>query len=309
MKKILFIIFLVFLSSFIRAETWDSNVLAVYDFENNGNDSSGNSNTLNAVGTPAFKTDIIKYGSYSYYVPSNGNRFDLPVSLTSTVAGLDEWTIEVWFYKIADGGYVHEPILSSAWESGPNTLAINPRDANYFEVRVLTTLGGIFSFDWGDRPEWKHVSFQWSADTDQLLVYVNGSLAVTINSVTSNVFAVSADGFHIGNDPAYGGILNSAIRYDRMIVSSALRNGAETTPQINSPTETVTQTVTQTVTPTVTQTITQTVTQTITQTATPTYTVTPWPEYYLNNQGSKDPHYTGKKTRWVDKILNAIRNK
>jgi hypothetical protein len=216
--------------------SWDSNVVAAYRFENNGNDDTGNGYSLATIGTgPLFKTDIVKYGTYSYSVAENGNRYDFSSTLATALAALDEWTIETWFWKPADGGYVHEPILSSAWESGLNTLVINPRDGNYFEVRALTTTGGTYSYDWGDRPGWKHVSFQWSADTDQLLVYVNGSLAITINSVTSNVFAVSADGFHIGNDPAFGGIKNSEVRIDRIVISDVLRNGVETL-KISDPT-------------------------------------------------------------------------
>jgi hypothetical protein len=79
--------------------------------------------------------------------------------------------------------------------------------------------------------------------------------------------------------------------------------------QTPSVTPTITQTITQTITKTVTKTVTQTITPTFTVTPTVTPTQTPWGAYFLNATKNKDPHYDGPRFRWVDKVLNAIRNK
>jgi hypothetical protein len=74
---------------------------------------------------------------------------------------------------------------------------------------------------------------------------------------------------------------------DRQILSNVVKTSFPSLPE-------------HTATPSVTPTYTATPTFTPTFTVTPTPTQTPWPDYFLNNKGTKDPHYQGPRMRWYD---------
>jgi hypothetical protein len=332
MRRLLIAI-IVLIPSYLWA-AWGSDVVAVWTLDNTKTDDTGHGYTLADVGTGVtFVTDTV-YTGYTYSAKGTTNNFARITAGSSlfTYLANKSWTIEGWMYikNAADGGsglqYFH----------GCNLVeAPHP----YFVVMQLVNNGTGNSYyannaggaNWDQVTGWHLISIQYDNTNTYAKYFIDGDLVFGVDT-NYNFFTTSPADLYFFAD--YNNAPNSATRMNKIIVSEALREGAETTPiaatatitptstptvtptvtetvtptvtETSTPTvtptvtqtvtQTVTETVTETVTPTVTETMTETVTQTITQTWTPTSTPTFTP--------TATPTATATNTPWPEYILN-----
>ncbi len=217
------------------AVTYDTNTLAVYNFENNGNDSISNYN-LTPVGTgPVFQTDLIKQGSYSESVQvgnGSGANYDIfPNSLMTTLGSESQWTIEGWVYlSSVRSPSVWSTFITNNWATTTGDLAVELRtdspDVCFGYAPQMNSCGYDPSIT---TDAWHFVSVQWDGSNAKL--YIDSSLVGTIAS-SINIFASPIGPMVIGNGTTYSDSYNTNSRIDKMIVSNVVRNGVETDPTI-----------------------------------------------------------------------------
>ena len=201
---------------------WGNDVLAVWDFENNQEDEKNNYDLVK-VNNPAYKTDIVKYNSYSHQVPSNGNYFKFPDSLKTVLAGLSEWTIEGWMYFSTEGGY--HAFLGAPWiqDVGQGSFfGLVGFNANNEHFAVNS---GFTTVPLNADNAWRHYSIQHKNGVNKY--FKNGVLQATINN--GNPFVSHTSAVMIGHT-FYTGYQKATDRFDMFIVSSTAREGAQTLP-------------------------------------------------------------------------------
>jgi hypothetical protein len=273
---------------------YDSNAIAVYEFEDNGNDSTFNNYTLTPVSGGGSYNDLnitppplqpVKYGRYSWYSPNTGNSYFLvPDGPQNAISGPTQpWTIEFWLYfEIAyAGNHALTPLSRGNGDAGDINLAIidsadwNPWNSDMWYF----TIGGLGGPVNQGYPSigWHRISINWDGSTTYKL-YLDG---IIINTITynTNVFSISSDNstFYLGSE--YGNDYNGfyGLQYsgmDRLIISNIDRVGNETGYGCFSPTASPSPTFTKTFTPTYTITPSKTLTSKPTLSSTPTITPT-----------------------------------
>lgn len=87
------------------------NTVALYNFENNGLDSSGNGYDLVVNGVVPFTNDPTKVsqGAYAAGQFSDANYFSMPAGFKAAWTGLNAWTVEFYAYVQSFG--VNDPVL------------------------------------------------------------------------------------------------------------------------------------------------------------------------------------------------------
>jgi len=160
-----------------------SNLVAQYNFDSNGNDSSSNNNTITNVNTVTFNTSNYKRGSgaasfsgTNYFEIANDGRFSP-----------DNFTVALWIKPVAGSDY--QAIASCRNSPSPNLagwmIYINPSNnlefwtghgSDWSSTGIL--LNGI-----GTINTWVHIAFTLSKSTNTVIFYVNGSLQSTITRI------------------------------------------------------------------------------------------------------------------------------
>ena len=257
MKKLIFLLlFLLFTCGFIRAESWDSNVIVALEMENNVTDTgNGGYEWTNNKSVP-FSNTIFEVGLYS------AGPFDASVDVAYGIQSNSAVTqaiktVEFYFRPYNAGLSDRYLIYAGGWtvqyEGGGIRLLGGPIGASsFYSVSVGT---------------WYHIAVTF--DGTYIKMYVNG---VFHAQLTSSYITTNAQ-WTVGNSGIFHVACNGYI--DNVILSDVVRESFPTGPlAVETPTETVTETITETVTETVTETITETVTETITETVTETITET-----------------------------------
>jgi hypothetical protein len=276
------------------------------------------------------------FGTNYYYTSFTGNYNWITYTAQEQMDTATEWTIE-WRGWLPTKG-ASTSVISDAWfwgreiNNNAGSLWIrtitNQWNPGYsMDVNINGTQSNIGSWhtsnyaDGSPGNRWCRFSLTFSGGYYKL--YMDGALIWTSGAGKTNLFdtvrtmrTTSLDGGMYGSYKCDGmdRIIFSTNDYEGVEIEPLPDESPTVTPTI---TPTVTKTITETITPTVTPTITETVTPTVTPTITPTFTVTvtvtptqtPWPDYILNANKNKDIHYAGPKFRWVDRVLNTIRNK
>ncbi len=304
--------------------SYDTDTIAAYEFENNGNDSSGNGYNLIPVnGGGSYQTSPVKYGSYSYYNSLTNNSYDLfPAALETRLAALSSFAIEFWVYIPVQTPCVHSliPVVRGTAEGQPNVIMLQINNSSNWNdwggALINFKIGATEIFITMSYPSvgWHHFSIDWTGTVYNL--YMDSTIAGYINS-TANVFA-SGSGNTFGLSSYFGNTegdygIPAGSGLDRLIISDIARGGHETLPSgcygptntatytrtptytnTTSPISTYTQTAAFTMSPTNINTNTDTATSTITEafTETPTYTTTPT----YTNTASQTSTYTQTAT-------------
>ena len=245
MKKSL--LTLLFFLLAVSAYSWDANTLAVYDFENNLTDSTGNGYTLSNYGSETFyHTDIVKYGTYSYQPVDGGDWAYLPASLNTVLGASTDWSIGGWVYTTDDTTYT--PILE--WYAPETNFEIATAKDGTGRYFIWSYYGQNANEYCGTNGDWNYWSMDYDDSAKTLKCYINGSLAHTFSSVTGNIFAYTASFIFVNMH--FNGTANWGARSDRITFSNCLRNGVEVTETTPTNTPVITATNTPIATPTFT---------------------------------------------------------
>ena len=219
---------------------YDGHSIAAYEFENNGNDSSGNGYNLLAVNAGgSYQAGNSKYGQYSYYNNNASNNYDrFPAALETRLASLSSFTIEFWVYVPDRTPGVHSIIPVTRGGAGglannllfqvKNSSDWSPWGAAWCNFQVGTT--GIFlSSPAYPQTGWHHFSISWTGSSYNL--YMDGSNIGNISS-SINIFTIDSGATfglasYFGN--TYGGDYGvpAGSGLDKLIISDIDRVGAE----------------------------------------------------------------------------------
>lgn len=216
------------------AYTLDANVIAAFfwdDITNRGKNYLGNSAyDLTVNGTShTFNTSTKKYLTAWNNGANNANGyFTMPAALKTALSGLSAFTIECWWKPPTQvsGSNQHDMfywIEPSAWITYVALASVSNSDAA--NQLALATSGyslGAWSYSTTD---FVNVQICWSADTDTLRMYINGTLIVQ-RSITTNTFT-AGNAIVIGKSPVAS---TSAVRglFDAYIISDIDRAGTPT---------------------------------------------------------------------------------
>ncbi|MBI5151721.1 MAG: LamG domain-containing protein, partial [Candidatus Pacebacteria bacterium] len=160
----------------------DITTLALYKFENNGNDSSKYGQILTAVGTPAYSTVIKRLNSYSF-VGSDTNYFKPP---TGAFPLLATGTVETWVYTNAISGT--QTIFRSSDGTNESYLQINSSGQLVFKVGAGSVYTGTSSTLVANR--WYHIAATW--DGSYWRLFMDG--VETNNVIRTNTMPLSTSG-------------------------------------------------------------------------------------------------------------------
>lgn len=227
MKKFLIVLLLLIpITTEAYYYQWDDDVIAVYDFEQNGNDTLGNYN-LTTNGIPVYSNTVTKSGSYSYYHPSTSDYFQFPTDLTVYLRNATEWSIEFNIYDLSAGSYNIPFSRGQDW--GLGSLVWNPQGIGNVRGQLNS---GWFSFTNDESyniNKWYRVSIQWKSDQN-IKWYLDGVLILNaganpfVREIANNVGDLWL-GRATGCPPC---VLNGYM--DKVIISNKLYNGAEILP-------------------------------------------------------------------------------
>jgi len=207
---------------------WPANCVAVYSFENNANDLTGNGHNGIVIGNP-FTTAKSKLGSYSITNPSGSNYIDLPSSLIDTLKTLPNFSVIVWVYcpsglanehfiyaRKQDSGQgfcfaLHLPShsLASKWN-----FQLNSSWSNYYISYNSST----------DDNVWRRYNIEWSGT--QYKVYQDGTLKTT-KTDSNNTFNYGNNTEKIRFLKSNIGFGNSNLYIDKVIFYNGVLNGVD----------------------------------------------------------------------------------
>lgn len=170
----------------------DGYTKALWHFENNGTDSSGNSHTLTAQNGATYSNSIYKFGSYAASLDGTNDYFDLADHADFDLSG-GTWSIDGWIYVTSVAA---AQIIYSQWTAADtDTLKIYVgTDAS---IRIAVNAGGLADVTVNSAPnqiilnQWNH--FEATESGDSWYIFVNGNLVATATDAsraanyTSNV--------------------------------------------------------------------------------------------------------------------------
>jgi len=177
-----------------------ANTIALYNFENNALDSSGNGYDLVTVGTLAYNTTPtpIPQGLMDVGVFSDSNYFDTPGGFKTALSGLAAGTIEGYVYF---NSITNTPMICSWNDSTDNYFYVTAAGALGFTQQSVTNIesapGLIITGGWYD------VAATW--DGSNLNIYINntnvGSVSASYETQAMTAFLIGrfnlADGFSL----------------------------------------------------------------------------------------------------------------
>ena len=207
---------------------WDGNVMEVFSFEGNGTGILGNYILANNGTGPIYKTEgDAKLGTQTLSVQSVHDTLKFPAGLITALSSEATWTLEMWV-KFAAGANpnIWQIVWAVPWEnSGDNTFAWLQRNDNgnyQWNVNV-----GRNSLNRAFAAGWAFTSLQWDSVLNQAKFFIDGVQVGNTISTALNVFNGIAVDVKIG-DGQFGDTFHRDVRYDKLIISDVLRNGAET---------------------------------------------------------------------------------
>ena len=180
-----------------------SNLVAAYNFDSNGNDSSFNNNNLTNVNTVTFNTTNYKrgFGATSF----NGtNHFEIA---NDGKFSPDNFTVACWIKPVdSSGNYqsiatCRDGYTFKGWMiyiSPSNNLEFITGSGSGWSYNADVLLNGI-----GTINTWVHIAFTLSKSTNTVVVYINGTLQATITRtyINNNSYPLRIGA---GGDVSYG---------------------------------------------------------------------------------------------------------
>jgi hypothetical protein len=221
--------------------SYDAHAIGVYEFENNGNDISGNGYDLAKVNLGGYYSPTsYRYGSFSYYNDPSANNYDrFPAALENRLAGLGSFTIEfqVFVPNKTLGTHSLIPVTRGGAAGLANNLLLQIKDSTDWDPWngawgdfQVGTVGIYITSPPYPASGWHHFSIGWTGARYNL--YMDGTVIGHIDS-TVNIFTSSSGGTFglaswFGNTYGgnYGMPSNSGL--DRLILSDIDRGGVET---------------------------------------------------------------------------------
>lgn len=187
---------------------WDNYAKAVWKFENNLTDSSGNGNTATPYGGSTTYSSVVKHDdTYSLYMANNyayavntgnGSTFSASIGSETTAYG---W--EAWLYYLP-GGSSH---FCGKWGIQSPVIVMNDGGVSTaWNNSTVTFINGNYS------NAWHHIAWTYDVVNDVFKIYVNNTLSYTRTSA-GKMFAGS-EAMLTGmswNQPSYGYIDNCII--------------------------------------------------------------------------------------------------
>ncbi len=206
-------------------------IIAAYTLNNTKADAIGNFNNLTDDGSGGlFTTDKVNRGDYSYYITSGANKNRMPSDVVADLAARTTFEISIWA-ALKDGSARQQvlPINAVNWDTGNGFGLFNFYNQNTAgKMRIAfgwdVGSGGGYYVDESISIDNNFHRYNFSFNNGTVKFYIDGTLKYTLNS-QSNVFGSLPSNPIIGSD-VYGNFASSA-RYDYLIVTDTLRNGAD----------------------------------------------------------------------------------
>jgi len=225
---------------------YDSDTIAVYEFEGNANDSLGTYNGVSYCAAPIFQTDKAYSGTYSFNNKGTYSYIELPDSLWQYLQGLNEWTIEYWAYNnIATDGR-NGVTIGGGWSTSSDTFdnMVNnvsgwgpARYTLAFDFNAVHTHETSGTIADNSYMNWTFYSFEWSGIENKLRFYCNGILQHEYTCDSScnafSHFVLGTSHIYVGrlritSTPSYADWRPENVYIDKLIFSKTLRHGTET---------------------------------------------------------------------------------
>jgi hypothetical protein len=159
----------------------DNSTIALYQFDNNGNDGGLLGNTLINNGTPAFSTATVKLGSHSL-IGSDANYYTAP---TNAFPIMERGTVEAWVYTTSLSA------INTIFRSSDGTNESYLRISTAGQLSMKVGAGAAFTGTSASiaTNSWNHVAMSWDGTVWRL--YINGietdSIARTNTFPASNL--------------------------------------------------------------------------------------------------------------------------
>lgn len=238
-KKLLLFLFL-FIPFMLYAEVWENtssggDIIAVYDWENNTNDISGNGYTGNYNGTVTYKTDSFYSGSYSFN--SAVTSWMLPsATAVNLLAASNTWTISFAHKLPSDTGdsNLYESVCIN--DDSPLNLFLAIGSSSFFGIGrggVIVT-GGNAQVSYtpvqlgGSVEGWIIWQIEYNGTTDTLIYYRNTVIVHTFTGITTNpILTGNALRFGIRMSAGQNNISNIRGWADYYILSNKNYNGVQ----------------------------------------------------------------------------------
>jgi hypothetical protein len=197
-------------NTFIQAPNY---TLACYDFENNSNDTGPNKYHLSLVGSPAYTSDYIANGAYSYKQDSTTmqtNYFSGPAAVNSGLSNTKDYIVDFWFYPTGTAFGQGNGIFSATASGGAFNLA------PFSELgSLVATINGVLFwnvFFYGSNMHigsWNHIhmictstsgsSIEMLCNNVSLGKFYSGYVTALSQTYTTNNLG-SVTGFKIGGE-------------------------------------------------------------------------------------------------------------
>lgn len=222
-----------------------TNLKAYYKFENNANDSSGNSHTLTDIGTPTYDSaaDSVPFTYYmeadwdnltSLDLESTSSQYAYETSASST--GLDmgsgDFTVEAWF-KLESTGAYKGIFFNGGGGAGGKRYLLHVTDAEKLEGQIDddTTAISITGGTTLSVGIWYHGAVV--RDGNNLRLYLNGVSDAAAVDITGYGSLDSSDAVTVGAEQTVGNVGNSN-PMDGKIDSVRVFNDVRTATEIAS---------------------------------------------------------------------------
>jgi hypothetical protein len=202
-----------------------ANVVALYHFDNNGNDSSGHGNNLTRVnGSPSYSNTTFKWGYANLNGGSGGWRATaLNVGFVIAAANGD-FTIEFWFNATASGiqVFVSDDNIATFDETwGVHTTSRFDTNIGPGTVRNISTITALPTGAWH--------SLAWVRASNVVTGYYDGVAQTMAGTSGTGALGNTAKSFLVGGN--YGSNLYSYSGYmDELRISNVARYTANYTP-------------------------------------------------------------------------------
>ena len=166
--------------------------MALWRFNNNYADSSGNGHTLTAVGSPIFDNTTSEQGGYSLKLSGSGQGATIPNTGNFLLTGYNQLTVAGWIKPSSTTGANRVIVDIGGSDNGlalvlNNTSLIAAVASGNVRSSITTTLNST---------AWNHVAIVYNGDS--LLLYVNGVLAASTTSLSFHTLATTTNGSRFG---------------------------------------------------------------------------------------------------------------
>ena len=166
---------------------------AVWKFENNYTDSTGNGKTLTAVGSPVFDNSTKQQGVYSLKLNGTNASATIPNTSSFLQEAYAQRTISLWI-RTSTTNVTNKVIFDIGGSDDGLALLLN---SNKLIAAVASNnVRSNISADYTSTG-WNHVAVVYNGDS--LLMYINGSLEASTTSLSFHATTTTTNGARIGS--------------------------------------------------------------------------------------------------------------